>query len=103
MDRLKSKVCIITGRERLAVAAAMMFAREGAEVVAATSTGNSANATLDAVRSAGGRMVFAATLRSRAARDVDRLMQLPSSTMAHRCALHNGAMAYFRLAARHEL
>jgi NAD(P)-dependent dehydrogenase (short-subunit alcohol dehydrogenase family) len=58
MDRLKNKVCVITGTgSGMGRAAALMFAREGARVVGCDINADSGNATLDAVRSAGGQML----------------------------------------------
>ena len=57
-DRLKDKVCIITGTGGgIGRAAATLFAKEGARVVGCDINADNAAATLDTVRSAGGRMV----------------------------------------------
>jgi NAD(P)-dependent dehydrogenase (short-subunit alcohol dehydrogenase family) len=97
MDRLKSKVCIITGTgSGMGRAAAMMFAREGAEVVGCDINADSANATLDAVRSAGGRMVSLQPCDLAQRADVDRLMQFAVKHYGGIDVLYNnGAMAYF--------
>ncbi len=97
MDRLKSKVCIITGTgSGMGRAAAMMFAREGAEVVGCDINADSANATLDAVRSAGGRMVSVQPCDLARRADVDRLMQFAVKRYGGIDVLYNnGAMAYF--------
>src|SRR5260370_12077226 len=56
--RLAGKVCVITGTGgSIGRATALLFAREGASVVGCDVTGESAAATVEMVRAAGGEMV----------------------------------------------
>jgi NAD(P)-dependent dehydrogenase (short-subunit alcohol dehydrogenase family) len=58
VDRLKDKVCVITGTGgSMGGVAAHMFTREGAKVVGCDINASAAQQTLDTVRSAGGQMV----------------------------------------------
>ena len=57
-DRLKGKVCIITGTgSGMGRAAALLFAREGAKIVGCDVNPTTAEATLGEVLKAGGDMV----------------------------------------------
>lgn len=97
MDRLKNKVCIITGTgSGMGRAAAMMFSREGARVVGCDINADSGNATLDAVRKAGGQMVSLQPCDVAQRADVDGLMNLAVEHYGGIDVLYNnGAMAYF--------
>jgi len=97
MDRLRNKVCVITGTgSGMGRAAAMMFAREGARVVGCDINADSANATLDTVRSAGGQMVSLQPCDLAQRADVDRLMDFAVKQYGGIDVLYNnGAMAYF--------
>jgi NAD(P)-dependent dehydrogenase (short-subunit alcohol dehydrogenase family) len=97
MDRLKNKVCVITGTgSGMGRAAALMFAREGAQVVGCDINADGANATLDAVRSAGGQMASLQPCDLAQRADVDRLMQFAVKQYGGIDVLYNnGAMAYF--------
>src|SRR5882757_6726580 len=73
MDRLKNKVCVITGTgSGMGRAAALMFAREGAQVVGCDINVDSAQSTLDAVKSAGGQMASLHPCNMAVRADVDR-------------------------------
>jgi NAD(P)-dependent dehydrogenase (short-subunit alcohol dehydrogenase family) len=73
-----------------------MFAREGAQVVGCDIKADSANATLDAVRSAGGQMISMQPCDLSQRKDVDRLMDLAVKQYGGIDVLYNnGAMAYF--------
>ncbi len=97
MDRLKNKVCIVTGTgSGMGRAAALMFAREGAQVVGCDIHADSALATLDSVRSAGGQMVSLQPCDLSQRADVDRLMDFAVAQYGGIDVLYNnGAMAYF--------
>jgi NAD(P)-dependent dehydrogenase (short-subunit alcohol dehydrogenase family) len=97
MDRLKTKVCVITGTgSGMGRAAALMFAREGAQVVGCDINADGANATLDAVRSDGGQMMSLQPCDLAQRADVDRLMQFAVKHYGGIDVLYNnGAMAYF--------
>ncbi len=97
MDRLKNKVCIVTGTgSGMGRAAAVMFAREGAQVVGCDINADNANATVDAVRSAGGQMVSMQPCDLSQRADVDRLMAFAAEQYGGIDVLYNnGAMAYF--------
>jgi NAD(P)-dependent dehydrogenase (short-subunit alcohol dehydrogenase family) len=96
-DRLKDKVCVVTGTgSGMGRAAAQMFAREGAKVVGCDINADSADATLDAVLSAGGRMVSLQPCDLAERADVDRLMKFAATQFGGVDVLYNnGAMAYF--------
>jgi NAD(P)-dependent dehydrogenase (short-subunit alcohol dehydrogenase family) len=96
-DRLKDKVCIITGTGGgMGRAAAIMFAKEGARVVGCDINADNAQATLDTVRSAGGRMVSLHPCDMSVRADVDRLMDFALSSYGRIDVLYNNAsMAYF--------
>jgi NAD(P)-dependent dehydrogenase (short-subunit alcohol dehydrogenase family) len=97
MDRLKNKVCVITGTgSGMGKAAAQMFAREGAQVVGCDINVDSAKATLDAVLSAGGEMVSLQPCNLAQRVDVDRLMEFAVTQYGGIDVLYNNAaMAYF--------
>jgi len=97
MDRLKNKVCIITGSgSGMGRAAALMFAREGAKVVGCDINADSGKATLGAVKSAGGQMVSLQPCNLAERADVDRLMEFAVKHYGGIDVLYNnGAMAYF--------
>ncbi|MDB6157463.1 MAG: oxidoreductase [Gammaproteobacteria bacterium] len=96
-DRLKDKVCIITGTGGgMGRAAAILFAKEGARVVGCDINADTAAATLDTVRSAGGRMVSLQPCDMSVRADVDRLMELAVKSYGRVDVLYNNAsMAYF--------
>src|ERR1700736_5914694 len=96
-NRLKGKVCIITGTgSGLGRAAAVLFAQEGAQVVGCDVNTATAQATLDAVRSAGGQMMSLQPCNMAKRADVDRLMALAVDTYGGVDVLYNnGSMAYF--------
>jgi NAD(P)-dependent dehydrogenase (short-subunit alcohol dehydrogenase family) len=96
-DRLKDKVCIITGTgSGMGRAAALMFAREGAKVVGCDVNAATAQATLEAVHAIGGRMVSLHPCDMSKRPDVDRLMDLAVQTHGGVDVLYNnGSMAYF--------
>jgi len=96
-DRLKGKVCIITGTGGgMGRTAAMLFAKEGAQVVGCDINADNAAATLDTVRSAGGRMVSLHPCDISARADVDRLLDFAVKNYGRIDVLYNNAsMAYF--------
>jgi NAD(P)-dependent dehydrogenase (short-subunit alcohol dehydrogenase family) len=96
-ERLKDKVCIITGTgSGMGRAAAALFAREGARVVGCDVNVTSGQATLEAVRRAGGEMVSLQPCNMAVRADVDRLMALALATYGGIDVLYNnGSMAYF--------
>jgi NAD(P)-dependent dehydrogenase (short-subunit alcohol dehydrogenase family) len=96
-DRLKDKVCIITGTGGgMGRAAAILFAKQGARVVGCDINADNAAATLDTVRSAGGRMVSLQPCDMSVRADVDRLMELALRSYGRIDVLYNNAsMAYF--------
>jgi NAD(P)-dependent dehydrogenase (short-subunit alcohol dehydrogenase family) len=96
-DRLKGKVCIITGTgSGMGRAAALLFAREGAKVVGCDINEATGRATLEAVRGAGGDMVSLQPCDMSRRADVDRLMTLAVQTHGGVDVLYNnGSMAYF--------
>ena len=96
-DRLKDKVCIITGTGGgMGRAAAILFAKEGARVVGCDINADTAAATLDTVRSAGGRMVSLQPCDMSVRADVDRLMELAVKSYGRIDVLYNNAStAYF--------
>ena len=96
-DRLKNKVCIITGTGGgMGRAAAMLFAKQGASVVGCDINAANAAATLDTVRSAGGQMVSLHPCDMSVRADVDRLMEFAILTYGRIDVLYNNAsMAYF--------
>jgi NAD(P)-dependent dehydrogenase (short-subunit alcohol dehydrogenase family) len=96
-DRLKGKVCIITGTgSGMGRAAALLFAREGAQVVGCDVNEATGRATLEAARVAGGEMVSLQPCNMAHRKDVDRLMQLAVDSYGGVDVLYNnGSMAYF--------
>jgi NAD(P)-dependent dehydrogenase (short-subunit alcohol dehydrogenase family) len=96
-NRLKGKVCIITGTgSGMGRAAALLFAREGAQVVGCDVNAATGQATLDRVRSQGGEMVALQPCNMAVRADVDRLMTLAEQTYGGVDILYNnGSMAYF--------
>ena len=64
-NRLSGKVCVITGTDGgIGREAALTFAREGALVVGCGLHVDDAEATVEAVRAAGGTMVSSQPMRS---------------------------------------
>jgi NAD(P)-dependent dehydrogenase (short-subunit alcohol dehydrogenase family) len=96
-DRLKNKVCIITGTgSGMGRAAAKMFAAEGAKVVGCDIHAASAQATLEEVTRAGGAMISMHPCDMTDRASVDKLMALAADTYGGIDALYNnGSMAYF--------
>ena len=96
-DRLKNKVCVITGiGSGMGRAAAMLFAKEGAKIVGCDINVDSARATLDAVKSAGGEIVSLQPCDVSVRKDVDNLMNFAVKTYGGIDVLYNNAsMAYF--------
>lgn len=96
-DRLKDKVCIITGTGGgMGRAAAILFAKEGARVVGCDINAGNAAATLDTVRSVGGRMVSLHPCDMSERADVDRLIDFALQSYGRIDVLYNNAsMAYF--------
>jgi NAD(P)-dependent dehydrogenase (short-subunit alcohol dehydrogenase family) len=97
MDRLRNKVCVITGTgSGMGRAAALRFAAEGAKVVGCDIHATSAEATLTSVRGAGGDMISLHPCDMSVRSDVDRLMTLAETTYGGIDVLYNnGSMAYF--------
>lgn len=96
-QRLKGKVCVITGTgSGMGRAAAILFAREGAQVIGCDINPTTGQATLDFVRSQDGDMVSLHPCNMANRPDVDRLMSLAESTYGGVDVLYNnGSMAYF--------
>jgi NAD(P)-dependent dehydrogenase (short-subunit alcohol dehydrogenase family) len=96
-DRLKDKVCIITGiGSGMGRAAAMLFAKEGAKVVGCDINVAAAEATVAAVRSAGGTIMSLHPCNMSVREDVDRLMDFAEQRYGGIDVLYNNAaMAYF--------
>lgn len=96
-DRLKGKVCIITGTGGgMGRAAAILFAKEGARVVGCDINAQNAEATLDTVRSAGGQMVSLHPCDMSVRSDVDSLMDFTIRSYGRIDVLYNNAsMAHF--------
>jgi NAD(P)-dependent dehydrogenase (short-subunit alcohol dehydrogenase family) len=96
-DRLKDKVCIITGiGSGMGRAAASLFAREGAKVVGCDINVAAAEATVAAVRSAGGTIMSLHPCNMSVREDVDRLMDFAEQRYGGIDVLYNNAaMAYF--------
>ncbi|HLW24298.1 MAG TPA: SDR family oxidoreductase [Steroidobacteraceae bacterium] len=97
MDRLKGKVCVITGTgSGMGRAAALLFAKEGAAVVGCDLHEDRARATLEAVRSAGGTMASLQPCNLCERADVERLMCFAVEQFGGIDVLYNNAaMAYF--------
>jgi NAD(P)-dependent dehydrogenase (short-subunit alcohol dehydrogenase family) len=96
-DRLKDKVCIITGiGSGMGRAAALLFAKEGAKVVGCDINSAAAEATVAAVRSAGGSIMSLHPCNMSVREDVDRLMDFAEQRYGGIDVLYNNAaMAYF--------
>jgi len=96
-DRLKDKVCIITGiGSGMGRAAALLFAKEGAKVVGCDINVAAAEATVAAVRSAGGTIMSLHPCNMSVREDVDRLMDFAEQRYGGIDVLYNNAaMAYF--------
>ena len=96
-DRLKDKVCIITGTGGgMGRAAAVLFAKEGARVVGCDINAANAEATLNMVRCADGQMVSLHPCDMSVRSDVDRLMAFAIEHYGRIDVLYNNAsMAYF--------
>ena len=96
-DRLRGKVCIITGTgSGMGRAAALLFASEGAEIVGCDVNEATGQATLEAVRAGGGDMMSLQPCNMAKRADVDRLMALAVDTYGGVDVLYNnGSMAYF--------
>jgi NAD(P)-dependent dehydrogenase (short-subunit alcohol dehydrogenase family) len=96
-DRLRGKVCIITGTgSGMGRAAALLFAREGAKIVGCDVNEATGQATLEAVRASGGQMTSLQPCNMAKRADVDRLMALAVDTYGGVDVLYNnGSMAYF--------
>ena len=96
-DRLKDKVCIITGiGSGMGRAAALLFAKEGAKVVGCDINVAAAEATVAAVRSAGGTIMSLHPCNMSVREDVDRLMDFAEQHYGGIDVLYNNAaMAYF--------
>ena len=96
-DRLKGKVCIVTGTgSGMGRAAALLFASEGAKIVGCDVNEDTGQATLEAVRAGGGEMMSLQPCNMAKRADVDRLMSLAVDTYGDVDVLYNnGSMAYF--------
>jgi NAD(P)-dependent dehydrogenase (short-subunit alcohol dehydrogenase family) len=96
-DRLKNKVCIITGTgSGMGRAAAKFFAAEGAKVVGCDVNAASAQSTFDEVKRAGGAMISMHPCDMTVRANVDQLMKLAADTYGGIDVLYNnGSMAYF--------
>ena len=95
--RLSGKVCIITGTDgSIGREAALAFAREGALVVGCGLHVNEAEATVEAVRAAGGTMVSAQPCDLSKPVNCQALVDLATRTFGRIDVLfNNAAMAYF--------
>jgi NAD(P)-dependent dehydrogenase (short-subunit alcohol dehydrogenase family) len=96
-NRLKDKVCVITGTgSGMGRAAAVRFAQEGAQVVGCDVNATTGNATLEMVRNQGGEMVSLQPCNMAVRADVDRLMAFAEKSYGGVDVLYNnGSMAYF--------
>jgi NAD(P)-dependent dehydrogenase (short-subunit alcohol dehydrogenase family) len=96
-DRLKGKVCIITGTGGgMGRAAAILFAKEGARVVGCDINAANAEATLETVRFTDGQMVSLHPCDMSVRSDVDRLVEFAIKNYGRIDVLYNNAsMAYF--------
>jgi len=95
--RLEKKVCIVTGTgSGMGRAAALAFVREGARVVGCDINVATAEATLAAVRAAGGDMMSLQPCNMSKREDVDRLVDAVLAKHGAIDVLYNNAsMAYF--------
>ncbi|NBA93638.1 SDR family NAD(P)-dependent oxidoreductase [Pseudomonas sp. R5(2019)] len=96
-DRLKDKVCIVTGTGgSMGRAAALMFARQGAKVVGCDINREAAEQTLDQVTSMGGEMVSLSNCDLTDMAHCKQLVELAVSSYGRVDVLfNNAAMAYF--------
>jgi NAD(P)-dependent dehydrogenase (short-subunit alcohol dehydrogenase family) len=96
-DRLKGKVCIITGTGGgMGRAAAILFAQEGARVVGCDINAANAEATLETVRSTDGQMVSLHPCDMSIRSDVDRLIEFALRKYGRIDVMYNNAsMAHF--------
>jgi len=96
-QRLKGKVCIVTGTgSGMGRAAALLFAKEGARVVGCDVNAATGAATLESVRAQGGEMISLQPCNMAVRADVDRLMALAEKSYGGVDVLYNnGSMAYF--------
>ena len=96
-NRLKGKVCVITGTgSGMGRAAALRFALEGAQVVGCDVNATTGNTTLEMVRDKGGKMVSLQPCNMAVRADVDRLMAMAEKSYGGVDVLYNnGSMAYF--------
>lgn len=97
VDRLRGKVCIITGAGgSIGAAAAERFSREGAHVVGCDISATAAEATVEAVRSSGGSMVSLSECDLRDPAACDGLVELATRTFGRVDAVFNvAATAHF--------
>ena len=95
--RLQDKVCIITGTGgSIGRETGLTFAREGALVVGCDLQADAAQATVDAVRAAGGTMVSLQPCRLSNPADCQALVDFAMHTFSRVDVLfNNAAMAYF--------
>src|SRR3569832_1137929 len=95
--RLQGKVCIITGSVSvMGRAAALLFAKEGAQLVGCDINAETGQATLEAVKRQGGHMVSLHPCNMAKRADVDRLMALAEKTYGGVDVLYNNcSMAYY--------
>ena len=95
--RLSDKVCVITGTGgSMGRATALAFAREGASVVGCDVTVDPAAATVEMVRSAGGKMVSMQPCHLDDPPDCQALVELALNTFGRIDVLFNlAAMSYF--------
>lgn len=95
--RLSGKVCVITGTGgSVGRAAALTFAREGASVVGCDVTVPSAEATVEMVRAAGGKMVSLQPCHLTKPSDCQALVDFAVRNFGRIDVLfNNAAMAYF--------
>ena len=95
--RLAGKVCVITGTGgSIGREAALAFSREGASVVGCDLSVDAAQATVDHVHRAGGRMVSLHPCRLTAPAECQALVDLAMRTFGRIDVLfNNAAMAYF--------
>jgi NAD(P)-dependent dehydrogenase (short-subunit alcohol dehydrogenase family) len=96
-NRLKDKVCIITGiGGSMGRAAALTFAREGASIAGCDLHADAAQATVEAVRAAGGTIVSEHPCDLTRPSDCKALVDFAVSTFGRIDVLfNNAAMAYF--------
>jgi NAD(P)-dependent dehydrogenase (short-subunit alcohol dehydrogenase family) len=88
--RLEGKVCVITGTGgSMGRATALTFAREGASVVGCDVSVESANATVEAVRGAGGEMISKQPCRLDDPADCQALVELALGTFGRVDVLFN--------------